>query len=194
MKTSGMIRLCTAILSAIAYTVPVSAQSYYSSQTSFSVASSDKEFIAYRNIMDEAKPATRENPRSGFSTIISENAANDKGFYFKTMSNNDSLSTEINKTNNEDKINFRSTSFVYPTNSKADVGIAEYPSELLMIYAKALKEYAKKNGFDTSYAFLSNMGLLCNKKRFFCCQPGNHENRTVRFGVSWSRARTNDLR
>jgi hypothetical protein len=36
-----------------------------------------------------------------------------------------------------------------------------------MIYAKALKQYAKKNGYDTSYAFLSNMGMLYNKKRFF---------------------------
>ena len=30
-----------------------------------------------------------------------------------------------------------------------------------------LKQYARENGFDTSYAFLSNMGMLSGKKRFF---------------------------
>ena len=62
---------------------------------------------------------------------------------------------------------FRQTSFNYPKNSREDIGVDEYPSQLLLIYAKALKEYAKCNDMDTSYAFLSNMAIHCNRKRFF---------------------------
>jgi hypothetical protein len=65
------------------------------------------------------------------------------------------------------KINFKRTSFTYPSNCKADIGIAEYSTDQLLLYAIALKQYAKKNNFDTSYAFLSNMGMLSGKKRFF---------------------------
>jgi hypothetical protein len=35
------------------------------------------------------------------------------------------------------------------------------------LYARKLKEFAKKNGYDTAYAFFCNMGMLSNKKRFF---------------------------
>jgi hypothetical protein len=47
------------------------------------------------------------------------------------------------------------------------MGIAKFSSSQLILYAQVLKEYAKKNGYDTNYAFLSNMGMLSNKKRFF---------------------------
>lgn len=65
------------------------------------------------------------------------------------------------------KIGFRRTTFNYPVNPGKDIGIPEYPPEQLMLYAVTLKQYAKKNGFDTTYAFFSNMGMLNSKKRFF---------------------------
>jgi hypothetical protein len=64
-------------------------------------------------------------------------------------------------------IRFRSTSFTYPTDSRYDIGVAKFPEEQLLLYAKSLKEYAKKNGYDTTYAFLGNMGMLSDKKRFY---------------------------
>jgi hypothetical protein len=67
----------------------------------------------------------------------------------------------------KEETRFIPTSFTYPENARADIGIDQFPQSELILYAKALKQYAKKNGYDTSYAFLSNMGMLCNKKRFF---------------------------
>lgn len=64
-------------------------------------------------------------------------------------------------------ISFKPTSFTYPENSRMDIGITQYSADQLVLYAKVLKEYAKKNGFDTGYAFFSNMGMRSNKKRFF---------------------------
>ncbi|MEP7377366.1 MAG: murein L,D-transpeptidase catalytic domain-containing protein [Chitinophagaceae bacterium] len=65
------------------------------------------------------------------------------------------------------KISFKQTSFSYPENSRTDIGITQYSANQLILYAKVLKQYAKKNGFDTNYAFFSNMGMRSNKKRFF---------------------------
>lgn len=64
-------------------------------------------------------------------------------------------------------VKFKPTTFTYPKNTKYDIGVAQYSSEQLILYAKELKLYAKKNGFDTTYAFLGNMGMLSNRKRFF---------------------------
>jgi hypothetical protein len=64
-------------------------------------------------------------------------------------------------------IKFKPTTFTYPMSSGKDIGIASYPAEQLLLYAATLKQYAKKNGFDTTYAFFSNMGMLVNKRRFF---------------------------
>ncbi len=71
------------------------------------------------------------------------------------------------ETNEENLIRIKTTSFVYPKNSKTEKGITHYSSDKLILYARLLKYYAKKNGFDTAYAFLSNMGMRSNKKRFF---------------------------
>jgi hypothetical protein len=65
------------------------------------------------------------------------------------------------------KVLFKPTSFSYPENSRAEIGVTQYSVKQLMLYAKVLKQYAKKNGFDTNYAFFSNMGMRSNKKRFF---------------------------
>ncbi|MFI5185938.1 MAG: murein L,D-transpeptidase catalytic domain-containing protein [Chitinophagales bacterium] len=168
MKTSGIIRISAAIFFAVitGNAIPASAQLYFASQTSFSSTGTDKKFIANNTLFNEAKPFIKESYLSVISTVAPRNAMNDSGSLLKTTTS-DSISTEINKTNENSEINFRATPFVYPTNSKKDVGIDEYPSQLLLVYARALKDYARKNGFDTSYAFLSNMGILCNRKRFF---------------------------
>ena len=65
------------------------------------------------------------------------------------------------------KISFKPTSFSYPENSRVDIGVTQYSVNQLILYAKVLKQYVKKNGFDTNYAFFSNMGIRSNKKRFF---------------------------
>jgi len=65
------------------------------------------------------------------------------------------------------QISFKSTSFVYPEGSRAEIGVKEYPTENLLLYAIVMKQYAKENGLDTTYAFISNMGILSTKKRFF---------------------------
>ncbi len=65
------------------------------------------------------------------------------------------------------KISFKRTTFSYPVNPGKEIGVAEYPADKLLLWAALLKQYAKKNGFDTTYAFLSNMGMLNSKKRFF---------------------------
>lgn len=97
--------------------------------------------------------------------------SNDRG-----IKNNLPLTENKNEGNTKNmEISFTPTSFTYPENSRADVGIAEFPAEQLNLYAKALKEYAKKNGYDTSYAFFSNMGMLCNRKRFFVMNLGTME-------------------
>jgi hypothetical protein len=59
------------------------------------------------------------------------------------------------------------TSFAYPKNARNETGLAHFSNSELILYAQAAKQYAKNNGFDTTYAFLSNMGMLYNKKRFF---------------------------
>ena len=77
-------------------------------------------------------------------------------------------STTVNKNSSErPEITFKPTSFVYPKNARNETGLAQFSNEELMLYAKAVKQYAKSNGYDTTYAFLSNMGMLYNKKRFF---------------------------
>ena len=65
------------------------------------------------------------------------------------------------------EISFRPTSFVYPEGSREEVGVTEYPTGKLLLYAIVMKQYARQNGLDTTYAFISNMGMLSIKKRFF---------------------------
>jgi len=87
----------------------------------------------------------------------------------KSVLNSDSFLRENKNVNSNEnqEISFKTTSFTYPQNAKVDIGIEQYSEAQLILYAKSLKEYAKYNGYDTSYAFLSNMGMLSNKKRFF---------------------------
>jgi L,D-transpeptidase catalytic domain len=46
-------------------------------------------------------------------------------------------------------------------------GISYYPYERVLLRADALKMYAKSNGYNTKYAFIINMGMRSNVKRFF---------------------------
>ncbi|MFT3827148.1 MAG: murein L,D-transpeptidase catalytic domain family protein [Chitinophagaceae bacterium] len=65
------------------------------------------------------------------------------------------------------KIIFRPTSYTYPQNAGKEIGANSYSEEQLLLYAKALKQFAIRFGYDTTYAILSNMGMLSNKKRLF---------------------------
>lgn len=65
------------------------------------------------------------------------------------------------------RIVFRKTSFNYPFNPNKEIGITEFTMDQLLPYALAAKQYAIANGLDTSYAFLVNMGVLSDRKRFF---------------------------
>lgn len=72
------------------------------------------------------------------------------------------------------ELTFTPTSFSYPSNSKKEIGLTEYSREQLMVYATAAKNYAKANGFDTTYVFLANMALLPTKKRFYIINTNTH--------------------
>ncbi|HMG67200.1 MAG TPA: murein L,D-transpeptidase catalytic domain family protein, partial [Chitinophagaceae bacterium] len=173
MKTSGVFHIPRSII-LIAVTIftisPASAQLYFASQKIFSTKGADKEIAFYKNTYDIIRSGNNEN--NGFSYSSPENSFEislpARNISFKTININDSASLEASHVSKEEiEFNFRTTSFEYPTNSKRDIGISEFSPRFLVVYAKALKEYAKKNDFDTSYVFLSNMGMLCNKKRFF---------------------------
>jgi hypothetical protein len=62
---------------------------------------------------------------------------------------------------------FKKTSFRYPEGLRNEIGITEYRPAEILYYARALKKFAKENGYDTSYAFLGNMGMISSRKRFF---------------------------
>jgi L,D-transpeptidase catalytic domain len=107
------------------------------------------------------------------STSSDENLyGNDKSMAARANKNSKPGKAVSSKANNKSNseatdITFKPTSFAYPKNARNETGLAHFSTEQLMLYAKSLKQYAKKNGFDTSYAFLSNMGMQYNKKRFF---------------------------
>jgi len=64
-------------------------------------------------------------------------------------------------------IRFQSTAYTYPKNAKKESGVSRYEKEELVLYALALRKYARQFGYDTSYAFLANMGMGSAQKRFF---------------------------
>jgi hypothetical protein len=178
MKTNGLTHARAAkgiILPLLAFitTVPVLSQVNFASLKNTSFTSQSKKFAAgSQDYYAVLEPATRQfysasepfftpsSGKGGGEEITNDNPRDAK---------NDLLLTENNKERNRENldISFKPTAFNYPANSRVDVGISQFPSSQLILYAIALKQYAKKNGFDTSYAFLSNMGMLCNKKRFF---------------------------
>ncbi len=54
-----------------------------------------------------------------------------------------------------------------------ETGIDYYPYSRLILRAEALKLFAKSNGYDTSYAFLINMGMRSSTKRLFIVNLNN---------------------
>ncbi len=103
--------------------------------------------VAYNSEVLTRDPDYTVNPENKIDFVVKENRT-------KALGNNLEIS-------------FRPTSFVYPKGSRKEVGIPEFPAEKLLLYAAVLKKYARKNGFDTTYAFFSNMGMLSSKKRIF---------------------------
>ena len=155
MKTNGLIRIfakhCIAFIFAIVIIVTVSAQVRYTSLKSFPSTVQKKDLVV------------------NFSNYNNETEAVAHQYYVKPGTDNSlpNIETNIATTNETLDAILIPTSYAYPENSKFDIGVHEYSPEHLMLYARALKQYAQKNGYDIEYAFLSNLGILSNKKRFF---------------------------
>jgi hypothetical protein len=175
MKTKGIpyARAKNALFAfALLAAIPVSAQADFASQNSISFNNRDK--IPATGLLSYDVPADLASNRR-------YTASSSAYLPFTDINSNIERETEhpinapksllsLGKTSNVDlnlKISFKRTSFTYPSNCKADIGITEYSTDQLLLYAIALKQYAKKNNFDTNYAFLSNMAMLSGKKRFF---------------------------
>jgi L,D-transpeptidase catalytic domain len=168
-------RIITLLLPAIIAAVPVLSQVNYASLNNGSLTGQDKRFAVnfpkYPALLKQFTLQFHAASASFFTSLpIKNNTTENKTGY------QDKQDEKINLTPAESKIEtdrenpeiiFKPTSFTYPENSKVDAGMAHYSASQLILYAKSLKQYAKKNGFDTSYAFIGNMGMLSNKKRFF---------------------------
>lgn len=152
---------------------PVLSQVNFASQKSGSLISSDKKFVDNTPRYVSSRAMIQPFPFFSVTSIVSA-GTNDNNREETSYSNERSpkVISPVAENKKETKavnieISFKPTSFTYPENPKKDVGVAEYSAEQLILYAQVLKQYAKKNGYDTSYAFLSNMGMLSSKKRFF---------------------------
>ncbi len=66
-----------------------------------------------------------------------------------------------------DAVVIQNTSFRYPQNPTKEIGVDSLPDEEILLYAIALKKYAVENGYDTTFAFLANMGQLTTTKRLY---------------------------
>jgi L,D-transpeptidase catalytic domain len=142
------------------------AQSFYSPSTALYTLS-PVNTIAVKT-RKEKKYFAAGNAKKTNRVIVAANNNEASGNTREINRDNDVIAKNKKEIVQEDMATrFIRTSFTYPENAKADIGINKFPESELILYAKALKQYAKKNGYDTSYAFLSNMGMLCNKKRFF---------------------------
>jgi hypothetical protein len=173
MKTMSIVYArCGIALLAFFAAVPGFAQGEFASQRSYSFNGQDKllaaSYLTYFTPTD-LMPDGRRIATVAFSSSSFNNIKGGDNYIDKPGVTTDSRFDKNDNISNVSagEIRFKRTSFTYPANSGKDIGIAEYSSEQLMLYAVKLKEYAKKNGFDTSYAFFSNMGMLTNKKRFF---------------------------
>lgn len=163
----GLILLCITLI----LFVSVSAQLNFNSQKSLSFAGFHEKINGDRlSIYNSSDPIGRQIYSAIELNTVTDNREDELSNTAIVEDNNSSLPATIT---NEDfvsmkvEINLKATNFTYPSNAKGDIGIAEYPKEKILLYATKLKEYAKKNDYDTSYAFFCNMGMLCNKKRFF---------------------------
>ena len=162
---------------ALITTVPVFSQIDYASMKGTSFSGLETNSMAgsqdYYAVIKPFARQTHSAPLVGFISSPAKYAPKteeSKIIYTDLKDSKNSLLpalTDISSNIKNLEIRFKPTSFTYPQTSRVDVGIGQYPAGQLLLYANVLKQYAKKNGFDTSYAFLSNMGMLCNRKRFF---------------------------
>ena len=179
MKTNGITyaraKYWTALLSILALitAVPVLSQVNFASLKGTSFSVQDKKTAT--GIMDYYAVSDMRQPHTSSIDLFTSPAEKNLGageevIYTdtRTAKKNAGLIEKNKEADAENmKISFKPTSFSYPENSKVDIGISQYSANQLILYAKVLKQYAKKNGFDTNFAFLSNMGMRSNKKRFF---------------------------
>jgi len=177
MKTIGIIHAHTKYIVfflALAAAASVFAQGDQLSREDFSFSQSGKN-LSSTDPYKQALTATTSQQATGVRKTLSLSA---------TFNGETSTSVPVYSTKSEDnhldidkirakpfgknlEISFKSTSFVYPEGSRVEIGVKEYPTENVLLYAIVMKEYAKKNDLDTTYAFISNMGMLSTKKRFF---------------------------
>lgn len=175
MKTKGITHACaTAILSILMLVnfSKSSAQVNFAFQKNTSPGAIDNSFAAglMGDYAFEKKPVKNEPliSVSLFSSFASTDNSKIAGTGNIDNRKNATASENTYKTNaGSQGIRFRPTRFSYPQGCSIETGIAEYSATQVLYYAKALKQYAMKKGFDTTYAFLSNMGMLSSKKRFF---------------------------
>jgi hypothetical protein len=180
MKTNGInyarAKNCSALsILALITALPVLSQVNFASLKSTSLSGQDKKSATgIRDYYAVSVPVTRKPHTVSVDLFTSAPVKNfsseEEVIYADTRDAKNSTGLiEKNKKADKEKveISFKPTSFSYPENSRVDIGITQYPANQLILYAKVLKQYAKKNGFDTNYAFFSNMGMRSNKKRFF---------------------------
>lgn len=178
MKTKGITHVCASTVLSVLLLIFVSkssAQVNFTFQRSISFGATGNS-LAAGPMGDYAfeKKTARGEPLISASlfSYSSSTGRHDKAKATTVSFNNDnknspSSGNKYKKTSSNSGISFKSTCFTYPKDSRTETGLSVYPPSEILYYAKALKEYAKENGYDTSYAFFSNMGMLSGKKRFF---------------------------
>ena len=177
MKTKGIIPAqikCIVFFVALAAAAPVFAQGDHLSSENFSFTQSGKN-LSSADPYKQALTITTSREATGVRKTPSL-SANDNGETI-TLEPGHSAKSEDSHLDMDKirakpfgknlEISFKSTSFIYPEGSRAEIGVKEYPTENLLLYAIVMKQYAKENGLDTTYAFITNMGMLSAKKRFF---------------------------
>jgi L,D-transpeptidase catalytic domain len=176
MKTKSIIharRQYGMVLIAFLATVSVSAQMQFASQNDYSFSARPKlSAISSLNYFVPVEPLPGGRPAASINfsaSLFGNNIAEEIYDRDKpgTLTNLRVSKNDIRSVAANAEIRFKHTSFTYPMRSGKDIGIAQYSSEQLILYATTLKRYARKHGFDTTYAFFSNMGMLNNKRRFF---------------------------
>jgi hypothetical protein len=178
MKTRGITYACASAILSILMLINFSkssAQVNFAFQRNASLGAVDNSFASglMGDYAFEKKPVRNEPLIS--ATLFSSFASTDNNKIAGTVNidNRDSRKNAAGAENSYKTvagnlgIRFRPTRFIYPQGGLIETGIAKYSATQVLYYAKALKQYAKEKGFDTTYAFLSNMGMLSSKKRLF---------------------------
>lgn len=177
MKTKGITHACASAILSFLMLINFSkssAQVNFAFQKNISFGTVDNSFATglMSDYAFEKKPARNEPLISG--SLFSANSFEKSNRTIETIfpvnidkKTSPALENKSKKTTSNSGISFRPTCFTYPKDSRTEAGLAEYSATEILYYARELKQYAKENGYDTSYAFFSNMGMLSRKKRFF---------------------------